>query len=114
MRGTLVAALVLSILVTLFVLKNNYQIDINYLLGDVRVSLPFLLFLLLALGSLITLLVSLPSWYRKRKLINSLNKTIDDLTKQLSEVQSQSPKTYEESLPQKDVDDFTKDVETEY
>lgn len=114
MRGTLIAALVLSILVTLFVLKNNYQIDINYLVGDVRVSLPFLLFLLLALGSIITLLLSIPTWYRKRKLISSLNKSVNELTKELSDARAQLLKKQPAAPPQKDVDDFTKDVETEY
>ncbi|MBX2845712.1 MAG: LapA family protein [Saprospiraceae bacterium] len=114
MRGTLVAALILAILVTLFVLKNNNIVTINYLFGQKNFSLPVLLFALLGLGGIITFLASFPSWYRSRKQIGRLKKEVHKLTSELNETRAELLKLKPSSASNEDVDDFTKDVETEY
>lgn len=85
MKGTLIVGLLLSILITIFALSNNEYVTINYLFGEGKIVIPLLIFILLAVGSLITLMFSIPSWWKNRNQKSILKKENSKLSKELTE-----------------------------
>lgn len=89
MRGTLIIGILLSILITIFALSNNEDITINYLFGKGTIVKPLLIFILLAIGAIITLLFSIPSWLKNRKIKAALKKENAKLTKEIGDLRNQ-------------------------
>ena len=80
---TLILALILAIIVTIFAVQNNTQININFLVWEVDGSLALILMITFALGILIGLLVSAPAWFRRVRQSVELKKSIHALEKDL-------------------------------
>lgn len=85
MKGTLIIGILLSIVITVFALSNNEYVTINYLFGEGKVVIPLLIFILLGVGSLITLMFSIPGWWKNRKQKSALKKENIKLSKELTE-----------------------------
>lgn len=116
MRFTFIIAIVLSIIITIFALSNNEDVTINYLLGEGKMVKALLIFLLIGAGAIITLLFSIPSWWRNRNEKSALrkenarlNQALIDTRKELLEKKQITPRA---SLSQED-EEFTRDVEKE-
>lgn len=111
MRASLIIAILLSLLLVIFALSNNYIVDINLLLWNFKVSMPLLLISTFALGVLAAMLYNMPSWWRTRKLKKSLAKENQSLKDQINQLGSFNQNT--KDINQTGVDDFVKDVDKE-
>jgi putative membrane protein len=89
---TLILALILAIIVTIFAVQNNTQININFLAWDVDGSLALILMITFALGIFIGLLVTAPAWFRRVRQSAELKKNIQTLEKDLEKVRMETDK----------------------
>lgn len=117
MRATFIIAILLSIVITIFALSNNEYVTINYLFGEFEIAMPLLLFLLLGIGSIITLLFSIPTWWKHRQEKAALKSQTTKLTQELNTARQkildlqQVPAS--KRLKSQTDDDFVKDVDKE-
>jgi uncharacterized integral membrane protein len=88
----LIFALVIAVLAVIFALQNAMPIAVSFFAWRYEGSLALVLLLTLGLGVIISLLVSVPTMIRKRIIISSQKKTIEDLEKSLEE-KSETPNT---------------------
>jgi uncharacterized integral membrane protein len=88
---TLILALLLAMIVTIFAVQNNTQININFLVWKVDGSLALILMITFALGILIGLLVSTPVWFRRMRQSAELKKNIRVLEKDLQKAHIVTP-----------------------
>lgn len=75
--------IILLIIVLIFGILNVSEARINFLLFDARISIALVIFLSFALGSIITILFSIPSYFRKRKMKSDFESTIKSLETEL-------------------------------
>jgi putative membrane protein len=80
---TLILALILAIIVTIFAVQNNTPENIKFLAWEVEGSLALILMITFALGILIGLLVSTPAWFRRVRQSAELKKSVHALEKDL-------------------------------
>lgn len=73
---TIIIALIMSIVIVMFTLQNAVLVNIKFLMWKVDAPLSLVLFLTLFSGVVISLLFSIPGWFKKRKVISRLKKEI--------------------------------------
>ena len=95
MQLQLIAAIIVAILGVVFALQNAVPIAVSFLTWRFESSLALVLLITLALGILMSLLVSVPSMIRTKKIISSQKKKIQKLENSLQR-ESES-KTREET-----------------
>jgi len=79
MQLQLIVAIIVAILAVVFALQNAVPITVSFLTWRFESSLALVLLITLALGILMSLLVSVPSMVKTRKMISSQKKKIRDL-----------------------------------
>jgi uncharacterized integral membrane protein len=84
MRLLFVLALLLALLVTVFAVQNNANIDVSFLFWGVAGSLALVLMITLSLGILIGVLLMLPGTVRRRLEVGELKRTVRTLEQQAS------------------------------
>jgi putative membrane protein len=118
---TLILALILALIVTIFAVQNNMSIEVTFLAWKINGSLALILMITFALGILIGLLVSTPAWIRRVRQSSKLKKSIRGLEKDLEQVRMASVKPSMEepaeipvaeidsaSTPEQEIDDASK------
>jgi uncharacterized integral membrane protein len=88
-------AIIVAILAVVFALQNAVPITVSFLTWRFESSLALVLLITLALGIIMSLLVSVPSMIRTRKIISDKKKKIQELESSLQR-ESES-KTREET-----------------
>jgi len=83
MQLQLIVAIIVAILAVVFALQNAVPITVSFLTWRFESSLALVLLITLALGILMSLLVSVPSMIKRRKMISSQKKEIQELEKSL-------------------------------
>jgi len=79
MQLQLIVAIIVAILAVVFALQNAVPITVSFLTWRFESSLALVLLTTLALGILMSLLVSVPSMVKTRKMISSQKKKIREL-----------------------------------
>lgn len=79
MQVQLIAAIIVAILGVVFALQNAVPITVSFLTWRFESSLALVLLITLALGILMSLLVSVPSMIRTKKIISGQKKKIQEL-----------------------------------
>jgi len=79
MQLQLILAIIVAILAVVFALQNAVPITVSFLTWRFESSLALVLLIVLALGILMSLLVSVPSMIRTRKIISNQKKKIQKL-----------------------------------
>jgi len=95
MQLQLIVAIIVAILAVVFALQNAVPITVSFLTWRFESSLALVLLIVLALGILMSLLVSVPSRVKRMKLISNQKKKIQELESSLQR-ESES-KTREET-----------------
>ena len=95
MQLQLIVAIIVAILAVVFALQNAVPIVVSFLAWRFESSLALVLLITLALGIIMSLLVSVPPTIKKMKLISSQKKRIQELESSLQR-ESES-KTREEN-----------------
>jgi uncharacterized integral membrane protein len=95
MQLQLIVAIIVAILAVVFALQNAVPITVSFLTWRFESSLALVLLITVALGIIISLLVSVPSMIRTRKIISGQKKKIQELESSLQR-ESES-KTREET-----------------
>jgi uncharacterized integral membrane protein len=78
MQLQLIAAIIVAILAVVFALQNAVPITVSFLTWRFESSLALVLLITVALGIIMSLLVSVPSTIKKMKLISSQKKKIQE------------------------------------
>lgn len=86
MQRTLIFALIAAIILVIFTIQNAAIVDLKLWFWEVRSSQALIILITLALGSLIGVLVSIPSRSKKKKEIEHLKKEIKTLKENKSEM----------------------------
>lgn len=89
---TLILALILAIIVTIFAVQNNKPENITFLAWSIEGSLALILMITFALGIIIGLLVSTPAWIRRVRQSADLKRKFQGLEKELEQARSESVK----------------------
>ena len=79
MQLQLIVAIIVAILAVVFALQNAVPITVSFLTWRFESSLALVLLITVALGILMSLLVSVPSIVKTRKMISSQKKKIQEL-----------------------------------
>ena len=79
MQLWLIMAIVIAMLVVIFALQNAIPITVSFLTWKFESSLALILLITIALGVLMSLLVSVPSKIKKIKIILNQKKKIQEL-----------------------------------
>ena len=79
MQLQLIVAIIVAILAVVFALQNAVPITVSFLTWRFESSLALVLLITVALGILMSLLVSVPSMIKTRKMISSQKKKIWEL-----------------------------------
>jgi len=79
MQLQLIAAIIVAILAVVFALQNAVPMTVSFLTWRFESSLALVLLITLALGILMSLLVSVPSVIKKMKIISSQKRRIKEL-----------------------------------
>ena len=79
MQLQLIVAIIIAILAVVFALQNAIPIVVSFLTWRFESSLALVLLITLALGILMSLLVSVPSVIKKMKIISNQKKKIQKL-----------------------------------
>jgi uncharacterized integral membrane protein len=83
MQLQLIVAIIVAILAVVFALQNAVPITVSFLTWRFESSLALVLLITLALGILMSLLVSVPSMIKRRKIISNQKKKIQVLESSL-------------------------------
>jgi len=86
MQLQLIVAIVVAILAVVFALQNAVPITVSFLTWRFESSLALVLLITVALGVIMSLLVSVPSRIKRIKLISSQKKKIQELESSLQRV----------------------------
>ncbi len=95
MQVQLIVAIIVAILAVVFALQNAVPITVSFLTWRFESSLALVLLITVALGIIMSLLVSVPSTIKKMKLISSQKKKIQELESSLQ--RENESKTREET-----------------
>jgi len=88
-----IIGLILAILVIIFAIQNSEGVEIEFFSFKPTPPLALLIIGSILLGSILTLLFSVPGWFRRRKEKSVLQRDIKDLRKQYEELAAiQKPK----------------------
>jgi len=79
MQLWLIMSIVIAMIVVVFALQNAVPITVSFLTWKFESSLALLLLITIALGVLMSALVSMPSKIKKMKLISNQKKKIQEL-----------------------------------
>ena len=104
MQLWLIMAIVIAILVVFFALQNAIPITVSFLTWKFESSLALVLLITIALGVLMSLLVSVPSKIKKMKMILNQKKRIQELESALqfeNDVKEKKVENLEPELPLK-------------
>ncbi len=85
MQLQLITAIVVAILAVIFALQNAIPITVNFIIWNFKSSLALVLLITLTLGILMSLLVSIPSMIKRKRIISNQKKKIQELEKNLQE-----------------------------
>lgn len=103
MQLQLIVAIIIAIVAVVFALQNAVPIAVGFLVWRFQSSLALVLLVTLALGILMSLLVSMPSMIRTRKVISNQKKKIQkleiDLQKEVGSKTEEEIKDKEPELP---------------
>ena len=83
MQLQLIVAIIVAILAVVFALQNAVPITVSFLTWRFESSLALVLLITVALGVIMSLLVSVPSKIKRIKLISSQKKKIQELESNL-------------------------------
>lgn len=83
MQLLLIVGIIIAILAVVFALQNAVPITVSFLVWKFESSLALVLLIAIALGILMSLLVSVPSIIKRRGMISSQKKQIKQLEKSL-------------------------------
>jgi uncharacterized integral membrane protein len=86
MQRTLIFALITAIILVIFTIQNADPVDLKLWFWEVKSSQALIILITLALGSVIGVLVSIPSRSKKKKEIEQLKKEIKTLKENNSEM----------------------------
>ena len=100
MRLTLILALILILVVTIFAVQNNTSIAITLLFWEVNGSLALVLVITLIFGVVIGLLVMAPGNLRRRAQMSKLRKDLQALESDLEQARSSLAAQPEEKVRQ--------------
>jgi len=95
MQLQLIVAIVVAILAVVFALQNAVPITVSFLTWRFESSLALVLLITVALGVIMSLLVSVPSKIKRMKLISSQKKKIQELE---SGLQKEAENNIEEKI----------------
>ena len=95
MQLQLITAIVVAILAVVFALQNAVPITVSFLTWRFESSLALVLLITVALGILMSLLVSVPSMIKTRKMTSSQKKKIQELE---SSLQKEAENKVEEEI----------------
>ena len=104
MQLWLIMAIVIAMLVVIFALQNAIPITVSFLTWKFESSLALVLLITIALGVLMSLLVSVPSKIKKMKMILNQKKRIQELESALqfeNDVKEKKVENLEPELPLK-------------
>jgi len=104
MQLWLIMAIVIAILAVFFALQNAIPITVSFLTWKFESSLALVLLITIALGVLMSLLVSVPSKIKKMKMILNQKKRIQELEIALqfeNDVKEKKVENLEPELPLK-------------
>lgn len=104
MQLWLIMAIVIAILAVFFALQNAIPITVSFLTWKFESSLALVLLITIALGVLMSLLVSVPSKIKKMKMILNQKKRIQELESALqfkNDVKEKKVENLEPELPLK-------------
>jgi uncharacterized integral membrane protein len=93
MQVQLIVAIIVAILAVVFALQNAVPITVSFLTWRFESSLALVLLITVALGVIMSLLVSVPSMIKRRKIISNQKKKIRELE---SSLQKESESKIEE------------------
>jgi len=79
MQVQLIVAIIVAILAVVFALQNAVPITVSFLTWKFESSLALVLLITIALGVIMSLLVSVPSMIKTRKMISGQKKRIKEL-----------------------------------
>jgi len=85
MQSFLIAALGLAILTVIFALQNTIPVSVTFLVWTFEGSLPLVLMSTFALGVIVSALVSIPAIVKRKSVISTQKKKIEDLEGNLRE-----------------------------
>jgi len=85
MQLFLIVATIMAILAVAFALQNTVPITVSFLLWQFEGSLALVLLATLALGVLMSLLVSTPAMIKRKRTISNQKKKIQELETSLQE-----------------------------
>ena len=83
MQVQLIAAIIVAILAVVFALQNAVPIAVSFLTWKFESSLALVLLITFALGILMSLLVSVPSMIKRKRMISNQKKEIQELESSL-------------------------------
>ena len=86
MQRTLIFALIAAIILVIFTVQNAAIVDLKLWFWEVKSSQALIILITLALGSIIGVLVSIPSRTKKKKEIEQLKKELKNLKENNSEM----------------------------
>ncbi len=95
---TLVIVLIIAILAVIFGIQNTAVVTITFLGLNFNSSLALVILLAVIFGFILTILFSLPYFYRFKKTISKLKKEITELKKENEELKDAESKIKESSL----------------
>lgn len=81
-----VVGLILAILMIVFAIQNSNPTEIDFFTLKVSPPLALLIIICIALGSAMTLIFSIPGWFRRRASKNELEKELKQLQKNYDEL----------------------------
>jgi len=79
MQAQLIVAIIVAISAVIFALQNAVPITVSFLTWKFESSLALVLLITIALGVIMSLLVSVPSMIKTRKMISGQKKKIQEL-----------------------------------
>lgn len=104
MQLLLIIGIVIAILAVVFALQNAVPIAVSFLTWRFESSLALVLLITLALGILMSLLVSVPSVIKKMKIISSQKKKIQELGSSLKRETESKTKEETESKIKEEIE----------
>jgi len=94
--------LIIVLIMVAFAVLNTKVIDINFGFTKVNISLALTIFIVFALGAIVSFIVTTPSIIKKRKELKRKNKELEQMRSELARLRKQTPKPSESKEPGQD------------
>ncbi|MEA1939868.1 MAG: LapA family protein [Candidatus Caldatribacteriota bacterium] len=104
MQLQLILAIIIAIIAVIFALQNAATITVGFLMWKFESSLALVLLVAIALGIIISLLVSVPSRIKEIKVISSQKRKIKELESDLQEKSEKSDSEREGKIKSEDTE----------